>query len=394
MKVQIGCLAALMGLVGGLAHADRSPIVLIESNQGDQNMLLSFALQNDGSLQALASTPTGGKGVVDPSLALGPFDSDQQIILNRERDLLLAVNGGSNSISAFHIAADGSLMAIPGSPFNSDGVQPVSLGLKGNQLIVVNKHQDPAQSMDASLPNYVTFAVKDTGELQPTGHQVDVAAGSSPSQALISPLANVMVGADFLGGLLRSFVVTPSGALTQVSTMGISENVFANSSTPRLPLGLAAHPTQPVVYVGLPTANKIAVYKYDIGGKLQFVSATADSGQVVCWLLTNREGTRLYASNTGDPSLTVYDIKTDPLNPRELQKIKLNSMGGAYQIALSPDQKYFVVLTQRYQAMTPQGNGNELHVLHLDHGGLLVGQEQITNLALPQDVRPQGLVIF
>jgi 6-phosphogluconolactonase (cycloisomerase 2 family) len=378
-----------------IATSQAAPTVVIESNAGNQNTLLSFGVQADGSLQMQNSFPTSGQGIVDPSLALGPFDSDQQIVVDRSRNLLFAVNGGSNSIAVFQIGMDGSLTQVSNSPFDSHGVQPASLGISGDKLIVVNKHQDPAQAMDQSLPNYTSFFIKSTGELVWTGNEVEVAAGSSPSQALISPLANVMIGADFLGGLVRSFDIQADGKLQQIFTMGIPSFLYPNTATPRLPLGLIAHPSKPLVYVGLPTANKIAVYKYDIAGNLNYVSATNDSGQVVCWLLMNREGTRLYASNTADASITVYDTQTDPENPMEIQKVKINSMGGAYQIALSPDESYFAVLTQRFQASTPQGSGNELHVFPLNpKTGKLKEQDKFTNLSLPQDVRPQGLVIL
>ena len=97
---------------------------------------------------------------MDASLALGPYDSDQEIIVNSDHTLLLTVNGGSNSISVFKIMADGQLAAVKGSPFSSHGVQPVSVGLNGNILTVVNKHEDPAQIADKSLPNYTRSGSK------------------------------------------------------------------------------------------------------------------------------------------------------------------------------------------------------------------------------------------
>ena len=102
--------------------------------------------------------------------------------------------------------------------------------------------------------------------------------------------------------------------------------------TPHAPLGMAVNRWHHLVYVGLPTVNKIAVYSYDAQGSLHFVRAIADSGSVVCWLAVNKTGTRLYASNTADPSVTVYDLTENARDPREMQKLKIDSEGGAYNL--------------------------------------------------------------
>src|SRR5579872_2282077 len=118
-------------------------IVYVESNVGTPggNAILAFQRDAAGNLTPLPGSPfpTGGTGVVDLSLALGPNDADQQIITNPPRSLLFAVNMGSNSIAVFHILSDGSLSPVNGSPFPSGGVDPVSVGLAGNVLVVVNK---------------------------------------------------------------------------------------------------------------------------------------------------------------------------------------------------------------------------------------------------------------
>ena len=94
--------------------------------RGNSNSL-AFRRDHDGNLTPLSGSPflTGGTGVVDPSLKLGPFDSDQNIISNARAHVLFAVNSGSNSITVFHIRPDGSLSPVEGSPFPSGGQNPV-----------------------------------------------------------------------------------------------------------------------------------------------------------------------------------------------------------------------------------------------------------------------------
>ena len=129
-------LLAIFLMAGSLtapAAAADTGVVYVGSNVGSPNgnSILAFVRDAHGRLTPLPGSPfpTRGKGVFDLSLALGPFDSDQNIVVNPERTLLFAVNPGSNSIAVFHIAAEGGLVHVDGSPFPSGGSNPVSVGL-------------------------------------------------------------------------------------------------------------------------------------------------------------------------------------------------------------------------------------------------------------------------
>jgi 6-phosphogluconolactonase (cycloisomerase 2 family) len=60
--------------------------------------------------------------------------------------------------------------------------------------------------------------------------------------------------------------------------------------------------------------SAVAVYSYDDSGQPSFVRAVPDSGADSCWAIVNHAGSRLYATNTGDNSIAVYDL-ADPLIP-------------------------------------------------------------------------------
>ena len=113
-------------------------VVYVESDDPAGNAVLAFRRHDDGSLTPLPGSPfpTGGRGIT-PTFNLGPFDSDQEVIINREHTLLFAVNGGSDSIAVFHIEPDGSLTPVDGSPFPSGGSNPVSVGLSGDDVLCV-----------------------------------------------------------------------------------------------------------------------------------------------------------------------------------------------------------------------------------------------------------------
>jgi 6-phosphogluconolactonase (cycloisomerase 2 family) len=252
---------------------------------------------------------------------------------------------------------------------------------------------DPAQK--GNTPSYVSLRVSPDGQVEPTPLSVtNAAVGSSPSQALVSAGKSFVFGADFLGGLMQSFVIKPDGTLSQNPPQQLPASIFTGSTAAHLPLGLAAHPSRPIVYVGLVTVSKIGVYQYDAAGVLSFVTSVPDGGKGPCWGRVNNDGTRLYSSNTGDNSISVFDI-SNPLKPVEIQHLRLKGTGSGFEIELDPANHYLYGVSQRAAATTPLGQGNNLHVLRVGTDGRLVENAgSPVALPVPSGTRPQGVATF
>ena len=368
-------------------------IVYVESDDPNGNAIFAFSRANNGSLTPLPGSPfpAGGLGIT-PTFALGPFDSDQEVIVNPQGTLLFAVNGGSDTIAVFSINNDGSLTPVKGSPFLSGGSNPVSVGLTGDILCVVNQDQDPDHP-GQSLPNYTTLRVSPKGQLTPIPRSAfSLDLGSSPSQALPSPDGEIVFGCDFLGDTLRSFKLRSDGRLSPRAAQQIPLGLNPGGPAP-LPLGLAVHPSQPLLYVGLVTINHIAVYNYTDSGKPNFLQAVPDTGNGVCWLTINNNATRLYASNTGDPSVGVFDISKDPRTPIQIQNVVLNSNfgGGGFEFRLDSTNQWLHVVTQQSSA-TATVQANALHTFKVAADGTLTEvPTSPTFLPVPNLVRPQGV---
>jgi 6-phosphogluconolactonase (cycloisomerase 2 family) len=396
---RLGMLAMGLALCGAIPsraqNAGVADLIWVETNSTAGNSILTFLNNGTGSPAFLGSTPAGGIGVFDKSFALGPFDSDQNLIVNAERTLLFAVNSGSNTIAVFHITPNG-LQAVAGSPFPSGGSDPVSLGLTDDILTVVNKDQDPAQNSNLVQPNYTTFQVSRDGELTPVPNStVSVAYGSSPSQALAASQGSVVFGADFLGGLLQSFRVDEDGRLRQNLPQALPEAVFTGLTGGHQPLGLRTHPFLPILYVDITPISEVAVYRYDERGELSFVRAVPDSGAAPCWATVNHAGTRLYATNTGDNSVAVYDLD-DPLNPIQIQHFVMQSNSGAVfsTVIDDTDQWLYVSSEQSSATATPAANG--FHALKVAPDGTLTEPFAPVALAIGGSVpvRSQGITVF
>jgi 6-phosphogluconolactonase (cycloisomerase 2 family) len=368
-------------------------VVYAESNSTAGNSILSFENDGSGALRFLGSTPAGGVGVFDSSFALGPFDSDQNLLVSRDRDLLFAVNSGSNSIAAFRIDGGGALAPIPGSPFASGGIDPVSIGLRGDILTVVNKDEDPQQNANLALPNYATFRVDSDGGLDPIGSTVSVAYGSSPSQAAIAAVGPFVFGADFLGGLLQSFELDEGGHLLPNPPQAIPASVFTGSAAPHWPLGLRAHPSEAILYVDLVAVSQVAVYKYNEQGRLQFVRTVADPGAAPCWAIVNHPGTRLYVINTGDTSVAVFDL-TQPLNPKLIQHFAMIATSGNPFSAVIDDSDQFIYVSGEQSSATAGASANAIHTLKVASNGTLSEPFAPTILPISGLARAQGVAVF
>ena len=99
------------------------------------------------------------------------------------------------------------------------------------------------------------------------------------------------------------------------------------------------HPTQKIMYAQMATINKMAVFRYDDQARLTFVKAVPNQGgELPCWTLVNKAGTRIYTDNAANNTMTVYDI-TDPLNPKQIQVLKLKNDGNLWDVRFDSERK-------------------------------------------------------
>jgi hypothetical protein len=102
----------------------------------------------------------------------------------------------------------------------------------------------------------------------------------------------------------------------------------------------------------------------------------------------------------------VYDT-TNPIAPRELQRLVLNDLGPAFldpngakqpfssepfQIALDPTGAFLYVVTQRVTTNGDVTAGNAIHILAVDARGMVSETMNDVKLDLPVGARAQGIV--
>ncbi|HEV2178633.1 MAG TPA: beta-propeller fold lactonase family protein [Terriglobia bacterium] len=388
--------AALMIVLGAkrLAQAQDTGtrnLVYVESNINTTggNTVLGFSNDGRGNLTALPGSPypTFGTGVVAGSGNL-QIDADQQVIANPEGTLLYAVDGHSNDVAGFTINTDGSLTAIGGSPFPSGGQDPASIGYKDNAfgggaslMVVVNKNSDPNQT--GGTPNYTTFDVSSAGVMTMNpGSTFNLAAGSSPAQALVIPGQNKFFGIEFQSQRIVTYLINKNGSLSDLS-----------STTPpgssAVVLGAAIDPKfKKTLYVGMPGQNQVDAFTYDAVGHVTFVNSASNPGVAVCWLVFNSAATRLYTSDSGSGTVTVYNVSSPGL-PVETQHFTLSKVNGAMAepINLSFD-------TTGHFIYVLDGPNQAIHILQVAANGTVTEPNPPFALTgLPAGTVPFGMAV-
>jgi 6-phosphogluconolactonase (cycloisomerase 2 family) len=393
-------------------------VVYVETNNPapGQNAILAFRRSPaDGSLKELPGGPfkTGGTGFLNASERLGPDDSDQELVASPDGRFLFAVNQGSDSVSVFRIRPSGALELVHGAPFASGGTQPVSLAIRGDTLVVLNRGDEMQGEPGTVAPNYTSFHIDHDGALkQIPGATVTLPVGLSPSQGLISPDGRLLFADNFtppplLGVPLANTIVpyrlTPDGRLVPAPGGPIGA-----PADPPLLLGLAAHPDRRILYAGLVGAARIGVYTYDRDGALTFVTAVPDQGAAPCWLVVSPDGQRLYVANSGTDSVAVFSL-ADPLKPVQIQEFALagprhpDSAPGAnqtvdFQLSLDPTGRFLYVVNHETSPDDTFPQGNQLHTLRVAGDGtlsepadspLLFGVDEV-----PANAHPQGIVVL
>jgi 6-phosphogluconolactonase (cycloisomerase 2 family) len=385
----------------------QADVVYLESNdyQDNQNKIIAYVNTGAGGLVSLPGSPypAGGSGVGDPTQALGPLDADNQLKISPDGRFLLAVNSGSNSIAVFAIKADGQLEAVSGSPFPSGGQTPVSIGIDNQYVYVVNKSNDLVHTITLQ-PNYTVFTIDSKGALTPLPNStIETTAGTSPSEALVSLDGRFLFGSDWLGfmlspaqGTLRSFTIGGNGKLTVASAPETVPGVGA--------LGMTQNPRDNTLYVGFPVKGQVAVYIIHDDGTLTYDTAVA-SGTAACWLRTNHGGDNLYALNSGENTISVFNT-ADTKVPVLLDKVTLKDPGPLYtamganfttsedfSFEVSPEENYVYVVSQFTNADFNLPNYNYLHVLSVgSEGNLTEGQDPVL-LPVANTFRPTGVAV-
>ena len=210
------------------------------SNDFDSNTIVAYGRDGDGMLTLIGEFPTGGRGAnFDGGEGLDPLISAYALITARNNRFVLAVNAGSNTVSALRVNPDYSL--TPTSRVAVAGVGPNSIAVHGNLVYVSSIDADGVFTGEPDQEGALTgFRLNPQGRLIPVS-QSTVLLGNRPSAIQFSPNGEHLVVASINAGSsalssgsvdeMVAFKVRPNGRLRGPSGRGAS--TFPNNAQGR-----------------------------------------------------------------------------------------------------------------------------------------------------------------
>ena len=280
-----GAVAAIAGPAQAAGAPRAAGGVYAMTNSPAGNAIEAYARANDGSLTPAGTYPTGGDG--------GALGSGHSIVVSRDGSVVVNVNAGSNSVSAFAATARG--LRLIGT-VSSGGADPNSVTIAGDHLVYV---------LNAGSETIAGFWLGRAG-LRPIPGSVRPlgAAALVPRQIQFSADARLLVVDEGGSSTIDTFVVgrggTPGPAITTPSAGGG-------------PFGFdfdrAGHLL--VSDAGL-TAGQSGATSYDVArdGTVTANGAAVPIDQAAaCWLAA--AGHFAYTANAGSGSIGRYAIAPD-----------------------------------------------------------------------------------
>jgi len=309
------------------------------NNDGAQNGVVVLARNDDGTLTETAGSPvaTGGRGLVVP--AGGDFDAQGSVRVHGK--YLLAVNPGSNSIAVLAIDG-GRLTPVPGSPFASGGVTPLSVTAHGDLVYVANQ-AIPFMNPDVR-PNVTGFRMGADGRLMPIpGSTVEFPAGQGPAQVELSPSGSVLaVTAGFqTDGHIHAFAVLPDGRLKEgpgspFVTREVSGTVGFSWSADGRHL-LVSNFRGSAMTVFAVDAMTAAIEPKG--------PAYPNGGGAACWTALSPDGQTLYTGNFVGNSISAYAVTPEGTLSLLGTVARRDAMApDTKDIEISPDGRYLYVI--------------------------------------------------
>lgn len=382
-KFRLTALVVLTGLVsmvaaGGASASHAAPPasnvvghVYINDNTTGVNTVAGFNRNADGSLTAIPGSPfaVGGSGAGHANASQGSLQ------LSADGRYLLAVDAGSNQISVLRILPHGSLRIA--DVVSSNGGNPVSIAVDDRLVYVANA--------DPDNPNYTGFTLNRRGRLRAIpGSTVSLPAGSQPGDVLFSPDRAKLVGTRVGTSLIDSFTLGANGLPTAApgSPFAHQTGVFGQ-------FGSEFRPTNPAqLFVSNahtatdgPAPGSVSAYTDAADGTLTPIGASpfANSGTASCWVEISHDGQYLFTVDTASSTVASYSIGADG-TLMAVGNTPIKNGKGAEDARLSPDGSTLWVVNSGADAI------NAFSV----NGGTLT---ELTTSPIAGPATPSGIVV-
>ena len=330
LSVVLASACALMAAGPASAASGAEGHLYVNDNTGRVNTIGAFDRHADGTLTPMRGSPfaAGGAGTGEGLASQGS--------LQRSSDgrYLLAVDAASNQISVLRIKPDGSLQAVGGGPVSSNGVNPVSIAVRGDLVYVANA----GTATGIGETNYTGFTLDRGGRLRPlAGSAVTLPDASQPGDVLFSPDGGKLVGTRVGTSRIDSFTVRRDGRLTSAPGSPFAAQGLGPFGSEFRPTNAGQLYVANAHNVGAGTGT-VSAFAVGADGALSSIGASPfpDNQTAPCWVEISHDGQYLFAVNTASGSISSYAIATGS-SLTLLQNTPIIAAGAPEDARLSPD---------------------------------------------------------
>jgi 6-phosphogluconolactonase (cycloisomerase 2 family) len=317
--------AMLLPLIGTAAPATAGPritgAVYSLTNAASGNAIAVFLRDVGGRLHPAGTVSTGGTGT---GAGLG---SQGALAVAGGGRWLLAVNAGSNTVSALKITMTLGLQWM--NTVSSGGTEPVSVAAQGSLVYVVNAGSDNIRGFRLGA-----------GGLHPIPGSTRPLSGSGvgPAQISFGLGGKILAVTEKATNLIDTYRVKASGRATGPAT---------HPSAGQTPFGFVFAgrflvPTE--AFGGTGGASAVSSYAVSSTGAVKLLSASVPNGQTaVCWAALSPNRRDIVVANTGSNTVSRYTI--DAAGLLRLREAVAGTTGAApADDTFSPDGRFLYVL--------------------------------------------------
>jgi len=331
--LSIVILVIIAGLPVGSNAQDEgrgSGAVFVMTNAADNNEIIAYKRNSDGSLTEGQTFPTGGRGSGGLS---DPLGSQGSLTLTTNHFFLLAVNAGSGEISVFGVLGDHLFLA---SKTPCGGSEPVAVAEHGDLVYVVNA---------GGTSNVTGFRLDFDGRLTPIPNSTTflTTANSGASSLSFSPDGHFLLVTEKLTNNVDAFAVHTDGTLSaivvnSIAAPGLFGVLFAPNGT------VLVTATGPSGSTGDSTISSFAVHS---NGTLSVTSASVPTdATATCWHVVTPDGHFVYTSNPGSGTISGFKLATNgSLTPIDSTIVATLPAGSSnLDIGITADGKFLYTL--------------------------------------------------
>lgn len=277
---------------------DRGGVIYVMDNSSEGNQINVYFRNTSGELRAVskATIATGGLGASD-NAAIDPLGSQNSLVFDQERSLLIAVNAGDNTLSVFK-AKNRGLKLKRVTHVSSGGYIPVSVAVSEDRLYVLNA---------GGSSSIVTFSMDRHGGLKELG---SLELGQSHETEV--PFNNIMapgqVGVDALN---RRIIVTNAGGQQLLTAPLDDDGVPTDALTPTPTPGVVPFAFDVSRYGNILVAEagsgSVSSFTPSAPGEpLLLSSGAVGTGQnATCWIVSTDNGFA-YVANTASDTISAF----------------------------------------------------------------------------------------